>query len=101
MKIKIGKVVIDSMDDPSIHKEQLEKKYNVSCMNHDTEIKVQCELDNYAVLHYEKRLLISVEKRQTWTTTGCWVDNDVKYIPTVEIDRYERKRSWLGRWKDD
>ncbi len=89
------------MSDPSIHKEQLEKEYNVACMNNNTEIRVQCAKENSAILHYENRLLISVEKRQTWTTTGCWVDNDITHTSVVEIDRYERKRSWLGRWKVD
>jgi len=102
LKIRIGDIVIDSMDDPSIHKEQLEKSYKLAYPRYGR-LKVYLHegSNNTVTLKYSDRLLVQVMSYVASKHEGCWITNNVKVVSAFQVDRYKRKKDWLGRWKKD
>lgn len=102
MKIKIGKVIIDSNDDPKEHKRLLGSTYNVICaLNYRMNVTVG--IQQVVLTYTEDRVLIGVTASYEWPKAKCWVDGDgMPVIPEEEIvHSYQRKTDVLGILKRD
>ena len=102
LKIKIGKVVINSMDDPTIHRHQLSKEYDPQPYGY-RRIIVKVTGKTTAELVYDKRLLVSVSSSTNLHgADGNWIDKTMSIHEEVIVDFYKRETSWWSsNWKRD